>query len=115
MRNNQPITGQAHEIPADRTLVSRTDDKGRITEANAGFVRICGFEAGELLGAPHNIVRYPDVPVEAFRDLWQTIKSGRPWRGRKSLQERRSLLGPRQGVAERRRRLFVGLGAGQRR
>ncbi len=81
MRNNQPVTGQAHEVPADRTLVSRTDDKGRITEANAEFVRICGFEADELLGAPHNIVRHPDMPVEAFRDLWQTIKSGRPWSG----------------------------------
>ena len=81
MRNNQPVTGQAHEIPADRTLVSRTDEKGRLVEANAEFVRISGFETSELIGAPHNIVRHPDMPSEAFRDLWQTVKSGRPWSG----------------------------------
>lgn len=81
MRNNQPVTGRAHELPPDRTLVSRTDDKGRILEANAEFIKISGFTANELIGAPHNIVRHPDMPSEAFRDLWATIKSGRPWSG----------------------------------
>jgi aerotaxis receptor len=33
------------------------------------------------MGQPHNIVRHPDMPEEAFRDLWHTIQSGLPWTG----------------------------------
>ena len=33
------------------------------------------------MGQPHNIVRHPDMPPEAFRDMWETIKNGRPWSG----------------------------------
>lgn len=33
------------------------------------------------MGQPHNIVRHPDMPPEAFRDLWATLKAGRPWQG----------------------------------
>ncbi|MDV7400554.1 PAS domain-containing protein, partial [Arthrospira platensis SPKY1] len=33
----------------------------------------------ELLGQPHNLVRHPDMPEEAYRDMWSTIQSGKPW------------------------------------
>ena len=42
----------------------------------ADFIAISGFSEQELLGAPQNIVRHPDMPVEAFADFWHTIKSG---------------------------------------
>ena len=32
-----------------------------------------------MLGQPHNLVRHPDLPAEAFRDLWATLKAGEPW------------------------------------
>ncbi|MGE0221818.1 MAG: methyl-accepting chemotaxis protein [Acetobacteraceae bacterium] len=40
-----------------------------------------GFSEEELLGAPHNLVRHPHMPQQAFADLWKTIKAGRPWDG----------------------------------
>ena len=79
MRNNQPVTGKGYSFPADMTLISVTDTKGRITYCNDNFIRVSGFAREELLGQPHNLVRHPDMPEEAFRDLWDTIQAGVPW------------------------------------
>jgi aerotaxis receptor len=79
MRNNQPVTQNELKVPEGQTLISITDLKGRITYANKDFIAVSGFSEAELLGQPHNIVRHPDMPEEAFRDMWDTIKSGRPW------------------------------------
>lgn len=81
MKNNQPVTQREVSFPADTYLVSRTDLKGTITYANDAFVQISGFTREELVGKNHNIVRHPDMPEAAFRDLWDTVKSGLPWRG----------------------------------
>lgn len=81
MRENQPVSQRNYPLPPDQTLVSVTDLKGRITYCNPAFVEVSGFSAEELLGQPHNIVRHPDMPEEAFRDLWTTIDAGLPWTG----------------------------------
>ena len=81
MRNNQPVTGLEVYYPADIAIISHTNDKGQITFVNDDFVAISGFTLEELMGQPHNILRHPDMPAEAFRDLWATVKSGRPWAG----------------------------------
>lgn len=81
MRDNGPVTKKEVELDDDELLVSRTDDKGRITFVNQAFVEISGFTEQELIGSPHNLVRHPDMPEEAFADLWATIKAGKPWEG----------------------------------
>ena len=81
MRTNLPITQQGYTFPADQTLVSVTDTKGRITYCNPDFVEVSGYTNAELLGQPHNLVRHPDMPEEAFRDLWDTIQSKHAWIG----------------------------------
>ncbi|OZB47357.1 MAG: chemotaxis protein, partial [Thiomonas sp. 14-66-4] len=81
MRNNQPVTQQEYVLKHDDFIVSKTDLKGRITFVNRTFVEISGFSEAELLGAPHNIVRHPDMPVEAYEDLWRTLKAGKAWQG----------------------------------
>jgi methyl-accepting chemotaxis protein len=81
MRNNVPVTDREQTFDADTLIVSETDAKGRITAVNEDFVRISGFTSAELIGAPHNIVRHPDMPSAAFADLWATLKQGRPWSG----------------------------------
>ncbi|MFN3861393.1 MAG: PAS domain-containing protein, partial [Roseateles sp.] len=81
MRNNQPITQREYPFPAGQVLVSVTDPQGRITWCNPAFVAVSGYAEAELLGQPHNIVRHPDMPEEAFRDLWATVESGHPWQG----------------------------------
>ncbi|AWI52104.1 hypothetical protein DEH84_00560 [Aquabacterium olei] len=79
MRSNQPVTQREHDYPGDATLLSTTDPDSRVTYANAAFLAVSGFERDELLGQPHNVVRHPDMPVEAFADMWDTLKKGRSW------------------------------------
>jgi aerotaxis receptor len=79
VRNNQPVTQRELELPADAILMSTTDTDSRVTYANAAFVSASGFTLEELLGQPHNLVRHPDMPVEAFADMWATIQGGLPW------------------------------------
>jgi len=81
MRINQPVTGREAAFPADLMLVSTTDEQGRITHCNAAFVAVSGYDYDELMGQPHNIVRHPDMPPAAFKDMWATIGRGRPWSG----------------------------------
>ncbi len=81
MRNNLPVTQNGYAMRADQTLVSVTDLKGRITYCNPAFIEVSGFSRDELLGQPHNLVRHPDMPGEAFRDMWDTIQAGLPWTG----------------------------------
>lgn len=79
MRHNLPVTDQAFPFPAGQTLVSTTDTKGRILYCNPAFIEVSGYSKEELLGQPHNLIRHPDMPEEAFRDMWGTIRSGHPW------------------------------------
>ncbi len=78
MRNNQPVTQQETVIPEGEFIYSRTNLKGVIEEANEAFAKISGFTREEMIGQPHNIVRHPDMPVEAFADLWSDLKAGMP-------------------------------------
>lgn len=64
-----------------RVIVSETDTKGIITYANRKFCEISGYTQEELIGQPHNIIRHPDMPKEAFSKLWSTIQSGQIWHG----------------------------------
>ncbi len=79
MRTNLPITQQERPFPKGVTLMSTTDASSRILYANAPFTLISGFTNDELVGQPHNMVRHPDVPPEAFADLWNTVKGGDSW------------------------------------
>jgi aerotaxis receptor len=80
MRTNLPVSQQEYQFPAAETLLSTTDTKGRITYANAAFIRTSGYAVHELTGQPHNLVRHPDMPAEAFEDMWRTLKDGQSWR-----------------------------------
>ena len=81
MRNNQPISQREYVLDDEHYLISRTDLKGRITYANPAFVEVSGFAREELIGAPHSLVRHPDMPEAAFANLWETLEAGESWRG----------------------------------
>jgi methyl-accepting chemotaxis protein len=81
MRTNLPVTSNEVVLAETTTIVSKTDLQGRITYVNKDFLDISGFTEAELIGEPHNIVRHPDMPPEAFQDMWRDLKAGRPWVG----------------------------------
>jgi aerotaxis receptor len=75
------VTNVETQVPGDAFIYSQTDLKGMIVEANDVFANLSGYEAEEMVGRPHNLVRHPDMPKEAFADMWRSLKAGRPWQG----------------------------------
>ena len=67
--------------PDGKLIVSTTDPSGVITHVNQSFVEMSGYGEDELIGAPHSILRHPDMPSAAFRDLWDTVNRGEKWQG----------------------------------
>ncbi|MDQ2822284.1 MAG: methyl-accepting chemotaxis protein [Pseudomonadota bacterium] len=81
MRTNLPVTGIERVIHARDAIVSTTDLQGNITYANPCFIEVSGYTEDELIGAPQNILRHPDMPDAAFADMWATLQQGLPWTG----------------------------------
>lgn len=79
MKVNQPVTQREYVLEDGAVLMSTTDPGSAITYANEAFIQASGFSAEEMLGQPHNLVRHPDMPPEAFADMWATLKDGEPW------------------------------------
>jgi len=79
MRINEPVTDHEVKLVNGQELVTKTDLNGVLTFINLAFIEISGFSNDELMGQNHNIVRHPDMPTQAFKDLWSTLKLGRPW------------------------------------
>ncbi|HHH18950.1 MAG TPA: PAS domain S-box protein [Campylobacterales bacterium] len=81
------VDTKKHELEALSHLVnehmisSKTNTKGIITSVSDAFVEISGYPREELLNKAHNIVRHPDMDKQVYQEMWQTIKSGKPWSG----------------------------------
>ncbi|MDP3267202.1 MAG: PAS domain-containing protein [Sulfuricurvum sp.] len=73
--------GNERVLSQQAFLVSETDETGTIVFANDDFCKIAGYNIDELIGKPHNMVRHPDMPKAAFKDLWETVKRGETWTG----------------------------------
>ncbi|AWK86770.1 PAS domain-containing protein [Azospirillum thermophilum] len=74
-RRDVSLTGVERFFDPGEVIVSKTDLKGRITYANRVFQRVAGYSEAELLGAPHSIVRHPDMPRCVFKLLWATLEA----------------------------------------
>ena len=81
MRKNLPVTDREKAFVSHEKLITVTDSSGNITECNDAFVEMSGYSRDELLGQPHNMVRHPDMPPEAFKVMWSHLKTGKPWMG----------------------------------
>ncbi|AQS39302.1 methyl-accepting chemotaxis sensory transducer with Pas/Pac sensor [Shewanella psychrophila] len=74
-------TGREIKLTAGEELISNTDKRGVITYVNQTFIDISGFSGSDLIGHNHSLVRHPDMPAAAFKELWNKLKSGQSWRG----------------------------------
>ena len=78
---NRPDPIDEEFLFEDGLIVSSTDLKGIITYANRKFCEIAGYSRDELIKKNHNIVRHPDMPKAAFKELWDTLHAGKEWTG----------------------------------
>lgn len=68
-------TGSEAMLGEEELIVSKTDLKGRITYANDVFIRMAKYSYRELIGAPHSLIRHPDMPRCVFKLLWDTLEA----------------------------------------
>ena len=68
-------------FPDGYKILSTTNLDSSITYINEDFTKVSGYEAQDLIGKPHNVIRHPDMPKAAFKDMWQSIQDGKNWMG----------------------------------
>ena len=59
-----------------------TDLRGRIEYANPAFERITGYSQNEIVGRRASLVKSGEHDAAFYRELWDTITSGKTWTGR---------------------------------
>jgi PAS domain S-box-containing protein len=77
MTQHSMPTGKEIFFDESEIIVSKTDLTGKITYANHMFMKVSGYSEDELIGAPHSILRHPDMPRCVFKLLWDTISTGK--------------------------------------
>ncbi len=80
-QQNLRLLNEYKKAVDESSIVSKTTPKGVITYVNQQFCKISGYAEDELLGHAHNIIRHPDMPSDAFREMWETIKNKKIWKG----------------------------------
>lgn len=69
------------DLYGNNVIASLTDTKGIIKYVSDAYAKISEYSKEELLGKPQSIVRHPDMPSSIFQELWETISSGKTWKG----------------------------------
>ena len=75
------IVDEEIPYPDGRLIVSRTNTMGLMTHCNQSFIDMSGYTEEELIGKNHYLLRHPDMPAAAFKNLWDTIQQGNKWEG----------------------------------
>jgi methyl-accepting chemotaxis protein len=81
VNNRNSVTPKERFGREGAVLVSKSDLKGNISYCNHEFVEISGYKEAELIGQGFGLLRHRDIPAEIFRELWDTVRAGRPWTG----------------------------------
>ncbi|KAE9627844.1 chemotaxis protein [Parasedimentitalea maritima] len=71
----RPSRGDA-PFKLEEVFFSRTDERGVIESGNSVFSRVAHYDWDELHGAPHKLIRHPDMPKGVFWLLWDRLKRG---------------------------------------
>jgi len=86
-RNYQLFLPRSEEVTFEEAgidpkgMITRTDKQGKITYASRAFRKMSLYSKEELIGKPHSIIRHPLMPKVIFKEMWEMLKAGKPWRG----------------------------------
>lgn len=73
-----PVPDSQKEYDDQAVFASATDARGVIRYANDAFCEVSEYNAAKLMGAPHKILRHPDMPRGLYHALWEELKRGNP-------------------------------------
>lgn len=77
LRDNNALLGALQQ----HAIVSVTDRRGIITDANDAFTQISGYSHAELIGANHRLVKSSVHDAAFWKAMWRTVARGKPWHG----------------------------------
>ena len=73
------LQGAALEAAANGFII--TDRDGKILWANSSFTHLTGYSMEEVIGRKPNILKSGKQEQDFYKNLWDTILSGRVWHG----------------------------------
>jgi two-component system cell cycle sensor histidine kinase/response regulator CckA len=79
MGSQLDLQGSALESAANGIVI--TDTEGKILWSNKAFSKLTGYELSETVGKRTSILKSGRHDEASYKDLWQTITSGRVWHG----------------------------------
>ena len=68
-------------IEQSPTMFMITDTDGRIEYVNKKFMEVTGYTLEEVKGKNPRIFKSGETPPEVYKELWDTLKSGKEWKG----------------------------------
>lgn len=80
----------ATAIDSHSDAVLLTDPFGNILQVNAAFEQMTGFKRQDALGKPLGSLEHSRDHAHTYREMWDTILSGKPWSGRQCNVRRRT-------------------------
>lgn len=80
-RNEEKIRILSRAIEQSPSMVLITDTNGFITYSNPKFTEITGYKFIDIVGQKASILKSPKQELNHYTELWETIESGKEWRG----------------------------------
>jgi PAS domain S-box-containing protein len=80
-RAGEEVRRLSRAIEQSPSMVVITDTQGHIEYVNPKFTQVTGYAADEVLGQNPRLLKSGEQPPEFYQELWETILSGREWRG----------------------------------
>ena len=81
IKREEEIQRLTFAVEQSPTSVMITDNEGRIEYINSKFTELTGYTPEEVLGKTPSIIKSDKTPLEEYRKMWETIKSGSEWHG----------------------------------
>lgn len=80
-KNEQELRKMYRAVMESPSMVMITDARGNIEYVNPKFTETTGYSFAEAVGRNPRFLKSDKVPPETYKELWETIRAGREWRG----------------------------------
>lgn len=81
LRSEEELRKLKRAVEQSPNCVVITDRTGAIEYVNPSFSVLTGYSFEDVRGQNPRVLKSGEQPAEFYKDLWETISSGREWRG----------------------------------